>query len=248
MIFDIVSELFSTSATSSTDMTDFTAQPSVMADHPFLTFLVVAVFCFLFGAIMALIYSKTQRDEPVSTNFALTLAMLPAVIGLLVLLVSDNIARAFSLAGIFALVRFRSVPGDPKDLATVVFTMAVGLAAGLKLLAYAAAITVLFVVFMLVGYAVKSMKSNNRARCRLKITVPEDMCWDKTFDEVLEKYTRRYVLQRVKTVELGSFFELAYDVTLRPEVDDKALIDEIRQRNGNLTVLLNKKPDYMYEA
>lgn len=248
MIFDIISELFSTSATSAADLTDFTAQPSILADQPFLTFVVVGVFCFLFGAVMALVYAKTQRDEPVSTNFALTLAMLPAVIGLLVLLVSDNIARAFSLAGIFALVRFRSVPGDPKDLAAVVFTMAVGLAAGLKLLAYSAAITALFIVFMAIGYVIKTIKSSNRLRCRLKITVPEDMCWDKTFDEVLDKYTRRHVLQRVKTVELGSFFELAYDITLRSDADDKALIDDIRQRNGNLTVLLNKKPDYVYEA
>lgn len=251
MLFNLISELFSVSPTSVADALAqqlITGQGSVISEHPFAAFIVVAVFCFLFGAVGAFVYSLTKRDEPTSWNFVLTIAMLPAVIAILVMLVNDNLSRALGLTGIFALVRFRSVPGDPKDLACIVFAMACGVAGGLKLLTYSATVMGLFVVFMLIAWAIGFARGNTRTRCKLKITVPENMCWDKTFDEVLKNYTRHFALARVKTVELGSFFELAYDITLKPGADEKALIDEIRTRNGNLTVLLNKQPDGSYDA
>jgi flagellar biosynthesis protein FliQ len=251
MLFQVISALFSLSPTTTGDLADFTnptPATDVLTEHPFMAFLVVAVFCLIFGAIVALVYARTQRDEPLSTNFVLTLSALPMVIAILVMLVSDNIARAFSLAGIFALVRFRSVQSDPKDLTSVLFCMAIGLAGGLKLLAYSACGVVLFAVLMIAAWLLKGIGGSSRTRCRIKITVPENMCWEDTFNEVLEKYTKKCVLARIKTVELGSFFELAYDVTLRPDVDEKAMIDELRQRNGNLTILVNKQPDYAYGA
>ncbi len=251
MLFNLISELFSVSPTSVADALAqqlITGQGSVISEHPFAAFIVVAVFCFLFGAVGAFVYSLTKRDEPTSWNFVLTIAMLPAVIAILVMLVNDNLSRALGLTGIFALVRFRSVPGDPKDLACIVFAMACGVAGGLKLLTYSATVMGLFIVFMLIAWAIGFARGNTRTRCKLKITVPENMCWDKTFDEVLKNYTRHFALARVKTVELGSFFELAYDITLKPGADEKALIDEIRTRNGNLTVLLNKQPDGSYDA
>lgn len=251
MLFDLISELFSISPTSTADQLAnmlVTGTGSAVSEHPFAAFLVVSVFCFLFGAVGAFVYKLTKRDEPVSWNFVLTLAMLPAAIAILVTLVNDNLSRALGLTGIFALVRFRSVPGDPKDLACIVFSMACGVAGGLRLLAYSSAIMALFIVFLLVTFLIGLARGNTRTRCKLKITVPENMCWDETFDEVLKSYSRRFALERVKTVELGSFFELQYDVTLKPNVNEKELIDEIRTRNGNLTVLLNKRPDTAYDA
>lgn len=251
MLFDLISELFSISPTSVADQLAnqlVTGKESAITTYPFAAFIVIAVFCFLFGAIGAFVYKLTKRDEPVSWNFVMTLAMLPAVIAILVTLTNDNLARALGLTGIFALVRFRSVPGDPKDLGCIVFAMACGVAGGLKLLAYSAAVMAMFILFLLVTYFIGLARGNTRTRCKLKITVPENMCWDETFDEVLKKYSRRFALERVKTVELGSFFELQYDVTLKPNADDKAMIDEIRTRNGNLTVLLNKRPDTAYDA
>lgn len=249
MLFDLISELFSISPTSVADQLAnqlVTGQERATTAHPFAAFLVVSFFCFLFGAVCAFVYKLTKRNEPVSWNFVLTLAMLPAVISMLVMLTHDNLARALGLTGIFALVRFRSVPGDPKDLGCIVFAMACGVAGGLRLLAYAAAIAGMFVLFSLVTWLLGLARGNTRTRCKLKITVPENMCWDETFDEVLKKYSRCFALERVKTVELGSFFELQYDVTLRPDANDKAMLDEIRTRNGNLTVLLNKRPDTAY--
>ena len=160
MLFQVISALFSLSPTTTGDLADFTnptPATDVLTEHPFMAFLVVAVFCLIFGAIVALVYARTQRDEPLSTNFVLTLSALPMVIAILVMLVSDNIARAFSLAGIFALVRFRSVQSDPKDLTSVLFCMAIGLAGGLKLLAYSACGVVLFAVLMIAAWLLKGI-------------------------------------------------------------------------------------------
>ena len=250
MLMNLISELFTLTPNSAEAQAAaiISGGGLMVEEHPFATFIVVAVFCFLFGAVGALVYALTKRDEPVSWNFILTIAMLPAAISVLTILVHDNLARALGLTGIFALIRFRSVPGDPKDLGCLVFCMACGVAGGLKLLAYSGAVMALLVVFLVVSFLIGLVRGGTRTRCKLKITVPENMCWDKTFDEVLKTYTRHFVLARVKTIELGSFFELAYDITLKPGADEKAMIDEIRTRNGNLTVLLNKKPDAAYEA
>lgn len=251
MLFDLISELFSLAPLSSADALAnalITGVGRVSDEHPFAAFILCAVFCFLFGLVGAFVYKFTKRDEPVSWNFVLTLAMLPAAVYFLFTLVNDNLARSLGLTGIFALVRFRSVPGDPKDLACIVFALAAGVAGGLKMLAYSAAIIGLFCCFLVVFFLIGLTRGKTRTRCKLKITVPENMCWDQTFDEVLKNYSRHFALERVKTVELGSFFELQYEVTLKPNVNEKELIDEIRTRNGNLTVLLNKRPDTSYDA
>jgi uncharacterized membrane protein len=244
MLFDLIAELFSTSPTSAAEAL---LNGSAVSDHPFMSFILVAVFCFLFGAVVAAVYALTKRDEPLSWNFVLTIAIMPGVVAMLTALVHDNLARALGLAGIFTLVRFRSTSSDPKDLACVVSTMAIGVAGGLKLLAYAGVAAGLIVVFFFLSWLVSLARGNTRTRCKLKITVPENMAWDKTFDEVLKNYARHFALARIKTVEQGSFFELHYDVTLKQGVNEKELIDEIRTRNGNLTVLMNKRPDSTYD-
>lgn len=244
MLWDLIKELFTLSLTTEVGF----GVTNLSAEHPFLSMVVASLFAFLFGAIMALVYYFTHKHDGVSLNFTFVIAMLPAAIGVLILLVGDRIARGFSLAGIFALMRFRSVQTDPKDLGVIAYVMAVGLAAGLKLLSYALAFTIFFAVFMIVACLIKKAQGNKRLHCQLRITVPEDMNWDQRFDEVLERYTRRKNLVRMKTIEFGSFFELTYDITLRPGVNEKEMIDALRERNGNLTIILNKRNDNFYMA
>jgi len=79
---------------------------------------------------------KTSNKGGYSQNFSLTLVIVPTVIAIIVLLIGSNIARAFSLAGAFSLIKFRSAPGDPKDISYVLFTMAAGLACGVGFFGY----------------------------------------------------------------------------------------------------------------
>ena len=189
------------------------------------------------GLLMSLVYMRTQKGKSPSQSFALTLVMLPVVVTVIILLVGSNVARAFSLAGAFAIIRFRSAPGDAKDITYVLFTMAVGLAAGMGYLAYAAMITVFLCAIMLVLELLKFGQGKTAEKI-LKITVPENLDYENAFEQVLQKYTTACKLHKVRTTDLGSLYELSYTVTTKSGVSDKAFIDELRCRNGNLNITL----------
>ena len=163
--------------------------------------------------------------------------MLPAIISVLILLIGSNVARAFSLAGAFSLIRYRSAPGDPKDIAYVFFTMAVGLACGMGFIPYAAVFAVIICLVMAVLYLMKYGNPKN-THMQLTITVPENQNYQGLFDDILEEYTNSWKLKKVKTSEFGTLFDLSYSIQMKAGADQKKFIDDLRCRNGNLTVSL----------
>jgi hypothetical protein len=189
------------------------------------------------GLLVSFVYMKTQRGKSPSQSFALTLVLLPAVVAIIIMLVGNNVARAFSLVGAFSIIRFRSAPGDPKDITYVLFSMAVGLAAGMGFIVYAAVVgatlCAALVILELCHYGQKkgTVKS-------LKITVPENLDFPNAFDSVMQKYTLSFTLRRIKTADLGSLYELNYAVVTKDGINDKDFIDELRCRNGNLNITL----------
>ncbi len=191
----------------------------------------------IMGLVVSLTYRKANAGKNPSQSFSLTLILLPVVVTVIILLVGNSVARAFSLAGAFSIIRFRSAPGDSKDITYVLFTMAVGLAAGMGYLVYAVIITVLLCLVMLGLEAIKFGQSKGTDKL-LKITVPEDLDYQDAFEEVLQKYTISAKLQKVKTTELGSLYELLYSVVTKNEIKEKDFIDELRCRNGNLSITL----------
>lgn len=189
------------------------------------------------GLIISLIYIFSDRTRRISTNFAITLVILPAIVAVVIMLVGSNVARAFSMAGAFTLVRYRSVPGDSKDITSVFFVMAIGLATGLGYIKFAIVITaligVVYLVLMLSGYAV--MKVTEKT---LKITIPENLNFQGAFDDLFEEFTTKRSLERVRTTNLGSLYELTYIIMMKKDADEKKFIDELRCRNGNLNIIL----------
>ncbi len=191
----------------------------------------------ILGILISLVYMKTHKNGTPSQSFSLTLVMLPVVITVIILLVGSNVARAFSLAGAFSIIRFRSAPGDPKDITYVLFSMAVGLAVGMGSLLYAVIIGVLLCAVMFLLEAIH-FGQPTRTEKILKITIPENLDYQNAFESVMQKYTLSSKLKRVKTADLGSLFELNYSVITRNDNSEKAFIDELRCRNGNLTITL----------
>ncbi len=189
---------------------------------------------------MSLIYIFSDKEKRYSQNFAITLVILPMCVAAVIALIGSSLAGAITLGGVFALVRFRSVPGNSKDIATVFLSMATGLACGMDAPMYA----VLFggivgaVYFVLVrfGYA-----SHHKQSKTLKITVPENLNYQGAFDDLFEEYTTGAVLERVKTTNLGTMFELTYSVEMKNGVNEKLFIDSLRCRNGNLNITLEIK-------
>lgn len=201
------------------------------------TLLAALGVAFLTGLLISFVYMKTHKDNTPSQSFSLTLVLLPAVITIIILLVGSNIARAFSLAGAFSIIRFRSEPGDSKDISFVLFAMAVGLACGMGYLIYAVMVAVLLCAVLLTLELVRFGRPRTTAQT-LKITIPENLDYRDAFSDILERFTLSHRLKRVRTTELGSLFELVYAITPRPEIREKDLIDELRCRNGNLNITL----------
>lgn len=190
------------------------------------------------GIGISLVYMFTHKDEGYSASFVVTLIMLPAIIAMIIYLIGNNVARAFSLAGAFSLIRFRSEPGDSKDISFVFFTLGVGLACGMGYVGYAVLFAVILCAAMVVLTKLR-FGSGRGASMALKIVIPEDMDYYSVFDDVLAEYTRAYKFIKVKTVEFGSLFELCYNVELKDISESKKFIDELRCRNGNLNVTLS---------
>ncbi len=195
----------------------------------------------LLGLLIAFTYYKTKEEDGYQQSMAVTLCMLPVILSVIILFVGSNIARAFSLAGTLTIIRFRSAPGDPKDIGFIFFDIAAGLACGIGLYGYGAVFTVWLCAVMFILHATNAF-SQKSTRKILKVNIPEDLNYEGVFDEILGRYTNGYKLTKVKTADLGSLFELTYNVVMKNGVNEQELINELRCRNGNLNIALTVAP------
>lgn len=192
----------------------------------------------ILGIAISFTYRLTTDTSDYSENFFLTLILIPAVISVIILLIGSNVARAFSLAGAFSIIRFRSAPGNPKDITYVLFSMAAGLACGIGGYIYAIIFTLMLCIFMVIFYA-SGIGKVKKGSYILKIIIPEDLNYKGVFDDILTKYAHTSKLVKIRTADMGSVFELTYNLTIADNTDTKELIDSIRCKNGNLTVVLS---------
>ena len=199
--------------------------------------LIVIGASILLGFVISLAYMYTHKKDGYAPGFTLTLIMLPVIISIIILLVGNNVARAFSLAGAFSIIRFRSAPGDPKDIAYVFFTLAVGLACGMGYIGYGLIVTIILCVVLIILDTIKFAMPKTKSM-RLKVLVPEDLNYEGVFDEVLERYSSKWTMESVKTKDFGALFEVSYRVSLNEDVSQKKFIDELRCKNGNLNITL----------
>lgn len=192
----------------------------------------------VFGLVIAVTYIKTQKNGLYSESLAVTLTILPIILAMIILFVGSNVARAFSLAGTLSIIRFRSAPGEPKDIGYIFFDIAAGLACGVGQYVYGAVFVAVVCIFMIVIHKTRFASLKTSAK-RLKIVIPEDLDYENAFEDIFKKYTTEYKLIKIKTTDLGSLFELAYNVSMKEDGTDKAFIDELRCRNGNLSIILS---------
>ncbi len=201
-------------------------------------FLICMGAALLLGAAMAAVYCFRNTH---SSSFVVTLALLPATVAVVIMMVNGNLGAGVAVAGAFSLVRFRSTPGTAREITAIFLAMAVGLACGMGYPAFGALFAVIMCVVNLL-YALTNFGGHRNAALRrtLRITVPEDLDYPTVFDDLLEKYTTKAELTSVKTTNLGSLNRLTYELTLRQSGTEKAFIDELRCRNGNLEISMSK--------
>lgn len=189
------------------------------------------------GLALAFAYMFRTRY---TKSFVVTLALLPAVVCVVILLVNGNVGTGVAVAGAFSLVRFRSVPGTAKEITTLFLAMGAGLIAGMGYLGYAVLFTVVMcAVFLLYNALDFGARRNAASYKTLAITIPEDLDYTGVFDDIFAEYTAAHDLASVKTTNMGSMFRLTYQVTLRDAAREKEMLDKIRCRNGNLEILIS---------
>lgn len=191
----------------------------------------------ILGLIIAVIYMYTGNC---SKNFAVTLALLPVLVQIVIMMVNGNIGTGVAVMGAFGLVRFRSIPGSSKEILGVFFAMAVGLATGTGVVIYAVLCTVIVGLIFLILCKSSFGETGTQER-DLKISIPENLEYAGLFDDIFATYTTKHYLESVKTTNLGSMFELRYKITMKSSADEKKMIDDIRVRNGNLTIMCGKQ-------
>ena len=198
-------------------------------------FLICMLTSLILGIIVAFLHMKTSESNK---NFINTLAVLPAIVSTVILLVNGNLGTSVAIVGAFSLIRFRSIPGNSREIMNVFFSMAIGLAVGTGYIAFAVLFTLMISMMSFLLYFLKFGKRKQQMKY-LTILVPEDLDYTNEFDDLFKANTSKCDLVKTKTTNLGSMFELKYSVVLKNDVNEKGFIDKIRTRNGNLKVSLS---------
>ena len=200
-----------------------------------ISYLICAGFAFLCGVIAAL--SATFRT-PVSKSFLISLVILPVIVQTVIMMVNGNVGTGIAVAGAFSLVRFRSVPGRAREIAAIFLAMTAGLACAAGYVAIALLFTVITggVILLLSFAPVRSEREWD-----MRITIPESLNYTDVFNDIFETYTKRVRLVGVRTTNMGSLFRLTYDIILKDAGMEKALIDKLRCRNGNLEISISRQ-------
>lgn len=211
---------------------------SVTGGAPSLGDMILCTLCSLvFGFAVTLTYMFKNKY---SKSLATALVLIPATVQIIIMLVNGNIGVGIAVAGAFSLIRFRSIPGNAREIGSLFFAMAIGFITGMGYLFYALVFLIIIGGASLLLTQTRFGQGESDLRT-LRITIPEDMDYDGLFDEVFEKYTRSAELERVRTTNMGSLYELSYSVQLKSASMPKAFIDELRCRNGNLNILLSRE-------
>ncbi len=201
-------------------------------------FLLCSLSSVVLGILTALAASfRSSRSK----NVILSLILLPLIVQVVIMIVNGNVGVGIAVAGAFSLVRYRSNPGTASDIVLIFLTMAIGIINGMGYIVLA----FIFAVLSLAVYmaCVLLGLSGRTSGKELKVTIPESLNYSHIFDDIFEKYTKSYVLTRVKTTNLGSMYQLFYHIELKNDDDEKEMIDEIRCRNGNLDIICGMTPD-----
>ena len=188
-------------------------------------FLACTAVSLLLGLLIAWTHA---HGSACSRSFLLTLVMLPAVVQTVIMLVNGSIGTGIAVAGAFSLIRFRSV-----------LAMVIGLATGMGYLAVAALFAGLMCLVNLL-LSVSGFGKSAKGERILRMTIPEVLDYEGAFDDLFDTYTVRWELENVRTANMGSMYKLCYRIVLKGGISEKALLDDLRCRNGNLEISCGK--------
>lgn len=201
-------------------------------------FLICSAASLMMG--IALAWVHTYKNQ-VTRNFILTLVLLPVIVQTVIMLVNGNLGTGVAVMGAFSLIRFRSMPGNSREIVSVFLAMAIGLAAGMGYLVVAAILLVVVGIITVIMTQLPILEGKSLER-ELKVTIPENLDYQGVFDDLFGNYTSKAELLKVRTVNMGGLYELQYHICLKHENKEKEFLDQVRCRNGNLSLVCGRIP------
>lgn len=201
------------------------------------TTLLSVLVAIILGLIIALVHTKTTKY---TKNLTITLAILPVLVQIVIMLVNGNLGTSVAILGAFGLIRFRSLPGNSREIVNVFFAMVVGLALGTGYI-YLAIFLTLIVCLLLIIFSKSNLGDIDSSERNLKIMLAEDQDYTEVFNDIFAKYTNKVELLKVKTVNMGSIFQIDYQLKLKKDINEKEFLDELRVKNGNLKIILSRQ-------
>ncbi len=197
-----------------------------------ISFIIILISSLLLGLLIAFVHMKSGKS---SKNFFITLTVLPLLVASIIFTTNGSLGTAVAIMGSFSLIRFRSIPGTSKEITSVFFSMVIGVVLGTGYILVAFLLTIFISLIIIILDKVKIGEKTKE----LKVIVPEDLDYTDMFEEIFNKYTSKHELIKSSTTNMGSMFELKYEIILKEDINEKEFIDEIRVRNGNLRVTLS---------
>ncbi|MBQ7590946.1 MAG: DUF4956 domain-containing protein [Clostridia bacterium] len=213
-------------------MFDSIYSSTVTPSQFFLMTAVALVTGFLYSWIMSFRVRSTRR-------FFIVTALIPFVVAAVITFVNGNIGAGVAIGGAFSLIRFRSAQGSADEIAAILVAMGSGITFGMGYIGYGIVILIaLAMLFLLLSFVPLFDHKNMAADQLLRITIPESLEYNGTFDDIFARYLKSIENAGVKTTGMGSMFRISYKVQLKNPAEEKAFIDELRTKNGNLEVAL----------
>lgn len=200
------------------------------------SFLICTAVSLFLGFLTALL---SMYDNKPTQSFVITLAVTPAIVQVIIMLVNGNLGTGLAVAGAFGLVRYRSASASGKEISLIFLSMAIGLATGMGYVILAVLFFLIVAVFVYMLQKIHFGAGSENIRS-LKITISENLDYDGLFDDIFTEYTNSAELEKVKTTNMGTLYELDYSITLKDEHKIKPFLDDLRCRNGNLNIVCGK--------
>lgn len=203
------------------------------------SFLICVVSALVLGVLTAIVFSFRSKH---TSSWKYSITLLPAIVTVVIMMVNGNIGIGLGVAGTFALVRFRSLPGSAKEVTGLFFAVAIGLICGTGYIGLAVLFFVIMAAAVMLLAVLRFGEADASVRS-LKIVIPEDLDYDTVFDDLFKEYTIKHELVRSRTTNVGTMYELTYDVILKDPNSTKKFIDELRCRNGNLNISYGREQE-----
>lgn len=199
-------------------------------------FFLMAGAALLAGFVYAVLMSFRIRS---TKRFFIVVAVIPFVVGAVITFVNGNIGAGVAIGGAFGLIRFRSAQGSADEIAAILVAMCSGIAFGMGYLGYGVAILLGLSIVFLAFSSLPVFEHKSLAQDQLlRITIPESLEYNGVFDDTFTHYLKKVENAGVKTTGMGSMFRLSFKVQMKDPAEEKAFIDELRTKNGNLEIAL----------